>query len=74
MASGADPPAAVDDDNPTGLPSDSVLLTRTRIQEARTLPQEPPTGLLTIGGPTSSMNSPSSSGDPLMDFSIDDLD
>ena len=61
MASGADPPAAVDDDNPTSLPADLVELARTRIQQAKTLPREPPTGLLQTGGPTPIVNSPGSS-------------
>ena len=38
MASGADPPDAVDKDNPTSAQADSLVLARTRIDAARDLP------------------------------------
>ena len=74
MASGADPPNAVDRDNPTSDQPDLSALARARIAEARPLPCEPPTGLFTTKGSTPSTNLPSFSGNPLLDFSIDDLD
>ena len=68
MASGADPPDAVDKDNPTGAPADVLAVARTKIAAARSLPREPPTtSLFSTEGPTSS-----SSGNPL-DLSIDSI-
>ena len=73
MASGADPPNAVDKDNPTSHQADLTALARARIDEARPLPCKPPTSLLTTRGSTPSMNLSSFSGNPLLDYSIDDL-
>ena len=67
MASGADPPDAVDKDNPTSAPADLLALARTRIEAARGLPREAPTGLFSTDGPTSSF-----SGNAL-DISIDSI-
>ena len=67
MASGADPPDAVDKDNPTSAQADSSALARSRIDTARHLPREPPTGLFSTNGST-----PSFSSNPL-DVSIDSI-
>ena len=67
MASGADPPNDVDKDNPTSAQADSLALAQTRIDAARGLPREAPTGLFSTEGPTSSF-----SGNAL-DVSIDSI-
>ena len=74
MASGADPPDAVDKDNPIGAKADLSALARARIDAARPLPREPPSGLFTTNGSTPSTNLPSFSGNPLLDFSVASLD
>ena len=56
MASGADPPNAVDKDNPTSAQADLSALARARIDEARPLPCKPPTGLFATDGSTPSKN------------------
>ena len=72
MASGTDPPDALDKDNPTSARADLSALARARIDEARSLPREPPSGLLTTVGSTPSASR--SSGNDLLDFSLDSLD
>ena len=67
MASGVDPPDAVDKDNSTSACADLSALARARIDAARPLPREPPTGLFATNGST-----PSFSGNPL-DVSIDSI-
>ena len=72
MASQADPPNAVDKDNPTSDQADLTALARARIDEARPLPREPPTGLFATNGSRPSTNLLSFSGNPL-DVSIDSI-
>ena len=74
MASGADLPNAVDKDNPTSAQADLPALARTRIDEARALPREPPTGLFATKGSTPSTNLQSFAGNALLDFSLDSID
>ena len=49
-------------------------MARARIDAARPLPREPPSGLFTTNGSTPSTNLRSFSGNPLLDFSVASLD